>query len=257
MYKKVLTKLCLLGIMTVFSISCDNNMLPYYDEQAPGKIVIRGVVQDDSLQIVSNGQLLKINQQETFGGTITKDYEFVYYNKQARYLDVKVKTTQQLLEAYVFTEAITPDTLSFFYKPGLWINNVLSFAPGTLSGAGRTGYKFIFPTLNRYSNSGYNGPIDGIIRNVSGQVLGVAQNIEKETFSNYVEFPFAAPPIIRMELVKHGTTESYNNNGQPVIVTMVMQSNKSRLVVLEERQDSGGNFSGVQGTLDLCDFFQF
>ncbi|MEO4005698.1 hypothetical protein [Flavobacterium sp. CAU 1735] len=257
MYKTTLTKLGLLGGIATFWVSCDNNMLPYYDEQAPGKIVIRGVVQEDSLQIVSNGSLLKINQHETLGGTISKDYEFVYYNGQARYMDVRVKTTQQLLGSYAFTQENSPDTLSFFYKPGLWINDVLSFSPGTISQSGRTGYKFIFPTLNRYSNSGYDGPIDGIIRNLSGQVLGVAQNITKETFSNFVEFPFAAPPILRMELVKHGTTESYRSNGQPVVVAMVMQNNKSRLVVLEEKQDAGGNFSGVQGTLDLCDFFQF
>jgi hypothetical protein len=59
-----------------------------------------------------------------------------------------------------------------------------------------------------------------------------------------------------MRLVKHGTTESYIS-GQTIEVQMVMQNNKSCLIVLEETADSNGNFSGVNGTIDLTNYFDY
>jgi len=110
--------------------------------------------------------------------------------------------------------------------------------------------------MNRYSNSGYNGAIDAIIKKPNGQVLGVAENITKDNFSNFVEFAFAPPPIFTVQLIKHGTNESYVT-GQEIIVQMAMQNNKSRLIVLDEKTNENGIFSGVDGSVNLVDYFDF
>jgi hypothetical protein len=38
---------------------------------------------------------------------------------------------------------------------------------------------------------------------------------------------------------------------------MTMTINKSKLIVLEEKRDANGAFSGVDGTLNLTDYFVF
>ena len=98
--------------------------------------------------------------------------------------------------------------------------------------------------------------MDAIIKKVNGQLLGVAENISKDSFSTFVEFPYGSPPILNIELVKHGTTESYVS-GQKVLVQIVMQNNKSRLIVLDEKANENGTFTGVDGTLNLVDLFDF
>ncbi|RWW91715.1 hypothetical protein [Flavobacterium cerinum] len=245
-------------IFAAFFLGCSNEDLkPIYGEQVAGKVVIRGYsTLKDSVQIVSNGKILKIGEKNTFIGKIIKDYEFVYYDNKEKNIDIINKATGEILHSYNFTASSPNDTLSFYVKDGIWLDDVLSFKPGVLSGTGVTGYKFIFPTMNRYSNSGYDGPIDGIIKKLNGEILGVAENITKDSFSNFVEFAFAPPPIFTVQLVKHGTTDSYIA-GQQVVVQMVMQNNKSRMIVLDEKVNENGTFSGVEGIINLTDYFDF
>ena len=242
---------------TLFTGCANEDLTPLYGEQVAGKVVIRGYsALRDSIQIVANGEPLKIGTTTTFTDRITKDYEFVFYDNAIENIDVVNKTTGAVIHSYSFTAATPIDTISFYQKESIRIEDVLFFEPGTLSGTGRTGYRFIFPTMNLYSNSGYNGPVDAIIRKTSGQVLATAENITKESFSNFVEFAYAPPPIINVELVKHGTTESYVP-GRQVIVQLVMQNNKSRLIVLDEKSSESGAFTGVEGTINLVDYFDF
>jgi hypothetical protein len=245
-------------LAAIAALSCGNDELtPVYVAQFPGKIVIRSYnALNDSIQVSTNGQLLEIDNYDTFKGDISKDYEFVFYEDQAKNIDIINKVTGEVLKSYSFTEEQPIDTLSFYAKDGIWLEDVLSFQPGVLSGTGRTGYRFIFPTMNRYSNSGYDGPLDAIIKKSNGQVLGTAENITRESFSTFVEFAYAPPPILNIELVKHGTTEPYIA-GQPVIVQAVMQNNKSRLIVLDEKADGNGAFTGVEGSVNLVDYFYF
>lgn len=256
--KNTLKKILIFSITAALFTACANEELtPYYSEQEAGKIAIRGYNgSQDSLQINASGKLLEIDKNSAFIKKIVKDYDFVYYDKATKNIKIINKVTGEILHTYDFSVQSPVDTLSFYYKSGFWIDNVLSFKPGILSQSGRVGYKFIFPTLNHYSNTGYNGLLDGIIRKANGQQLGIVENISKTEFSTFLEFPFSAPPILKMELVKHGTTESYIP-GQQVFVTMVMASNKSRLVVLEEKADATEKFSGVDGTIDLVDYFDF
>lgn len=256
--KNIFKTTSLVLVLAAFFLSCSNEDLkPLYEEQVAGKIVIRAYsALKDSVQVVVNGKILKIGNKDTFTGKIIKDYEFVYYDNKTENIDIINKVTGTTLRSYSFKVSSPNDTLSFYVKDGIYIDNVLSFKPGKLSATGNTGYKFIFPTMNRYSNSGYNGPIDGIIKKLNGEILGVAENITKDSFSNFVEFAFAPPPIFTVQLVKHGTNESYVT-GQEVIVQMVMQNNKSRLIILDEKTNENDVFSGVDGSANLVDYFDF
>ena len=241
----------------IFTGCANEDTTPLYGEQIEGKIVIRGYnALPDSLQIEANGKLLEIGNSAAFVGNIEKDYAFVFYDKAIKNIKIINKSTGQIVHTYTYTVNNPVDTLSFYQNKNIWLDNVLSYNPGTLSGTGRTGYRFIFPTMNHYSNSGYTGAVDAIIRKVNGQVLGVAENIVKDQFSNFVEFAYAPPPILNVELVKHGTTESYIS-GRQVIVQLVMQNNKSRLIVLDEKASESGTFTGVEGSINLVDYFNF
>lgn len=249
--------LLVLAFATLFTGCANEDLTPLYGEQVAGKVVIRGYnALADSIQVLANGEPLKIGTATTFTGRILKDYEFVYYDNAIENIDIVNKTNGAIIRSYSFTAANPIDTISFYQNEGIRIDDVLSFEPGVLSGTGRTGYRFIFPTMNRYSNSGYDGPVDAVIRKTNGQVLATAENITKESFSNYVEFAYAPPPIINAELVKHGTMEPYIP-GRQVIVQLVMQNNKSRLIVLDEKATESGAFSGVEGTINLVDYFDF
>lgn len=256
--KNIFNTLLFILLLAIFFTGCANeDLTPLYGQQVAGKVIIRAYnATHDSLQVVANGEPLEIGGYNAFTGEIIKDYEFVYYNDAPENIDIINKATGQTLYSYSFTALNTTDTLSFYHNNGIWLDNILSSKPGTLSGTGRTGYRFIFPTINRYSNSGYEGGIDAVIRKANGQVMGVAENITKDSFSNFVEFAYAPPPILNVELVKHGTTESYITGAQ-VIVQLVMQNNKSRLIVLDEKADDNGAFSGVEGTINLVDYFDF
>ncbi|MFL9844859.1 hypothetical protein [Flavobacterium rhizosphaerae] len=255
--KNMFKLLFVFAFAIILFTGCNDDLTPVYEEQYPGKIVIRGYnALTDSLQVTANGELLEINNELAFTGTISKDYQFVFYNNQAETISILNKQTGEVLTSYTFTSGNISDTLSFYYNDGIFLNDVLSYKPGVLSATGRTGYRFIFPTLNRYSNSGYNGALDAIIKKVNGEVLGVAENITKESFSTFVEFAYAPPPIINIELVKHGTTEPYIT-GQPVVVQLVMQNNKSGLIVLNETANENGAFSGVDATINLVDYFNY
>lgn len=245
--------------MLAFLLSgCINeDLVPLYGEQQAGKVVIRSYnALEDSLQVRAGGKILEIGTRNAFTGKIVTDYEFVFYENKIEKIDILNKTTGETLKSYNFTASMPTDTLSFYTADGIWIDNVLNNKPGVLTATGRVGYRFIFPTLNRYSNSGYNGTVDALIKKINGQLLGVVENIPQDKFSAFIELAYAPSPILNIELVKHGTTESYVA-GQQVVVQMVMQNNKSRLIVLNEKVNESGAFGGVSGTINLADHFDF
>ena len=256
--KKIFLRILLLSLPAALSVGCSNeDMTPIHGEQEAGKVVVRSYNDTkDSLQVTVSGKPLSIDDKDTFKGKIVTDYEFVFYDNQAKNIDIINKATGVVLHSYSYTAAKPVDTLSFYYKDGIWIDDVLSFKPGVLGAPGRTGYRFIFPTLNRYSNSGYDGLLDAIVKKVNGELLGIAENITKDEFSSFVEFDFGAPPVLQIEIVKHGTTESYIA-GRKVIVQGVMQNNKSRMIVLDEKANESGTFTGVDGSVNLADLFDF
>lgn len=255
--KSIMRSLLLFIVAGMFLTGCEDELTPLYRPQAPGKVVIRGFnALADSVQVVANGEPLKIGNLTAFKGRIVTEHKFVFFDHLPENINIVNKATGEVLRSYTFTDEQPVDTISFYAKEAIYIDEVLASPPGTLSATGRTGYKFIFPTMNRYSNSGYDGPIDVIIKKTNGEVLGVAENITKDSFGTFVEFPFGPPPVITVELVKHGTTESYVT-GQPVIAQMVMQNNRSRLIVLEEKMNDNGTFGGVNATTNLVDHFDF
>jgi hypothetical protein len=260
--KNILTRLLILSIIITFFESCANDELtPYYgiEKNQPGKVVITGYsALNDSIQITVNGKPIEIGKDKktAFTKKIETEYQFVYYGDKIKTLEIINKNTKQQLRAYNFTIQKPIDTISFFAKENVWIDKIGSIKPEVLSKPGLNGYKFIFPTKNKYSNSGYEGKLDGIIRKINGQVLGVVENIDKDQFSSFIEFPFSSPPTIIMELVKHGTKESYIP-GKKITVLLTMSINKSKLIVLEEKQDASGAFSGIDGNLNMVDYFVF
>lgn len=245
-----------IGSSLLFIKCTTNSLKPQNEPQSPGEIIIRGYAQSDSLQIKANNENLMIDEEINFINSIEIKYQFVYYNFQPEILQVQLQETGETIKSQEYSSEQLTDTLSFFYKPGLFIEDVLSFKPGTLSQSGYTGYRFVFPNMNAFSNSGYEGDLDGIIRKITGQELGIVENIGKENFSAFLEFPFGPPPILSMELVKHGTTESYIA-GETVKVQFVMQNNKSNLIVLEEVANESGDFLKVQGQINLVDLFDY
>ena len=256
--KNTFQKLLFLALMSLALASCTNDeMVPIYGVEQAGKVVIKSYNGlQDSLQVVADGKPLEILTRDAFLGRIVTEYDFVFYDHKTEKVDIVNKATGEILKTYSFTTGKPIDTISFYANEAIWIDSMTGNKPGVLSAAGRTGYRFILPTMNRYSNSGYEGPVDAIIKKINGQVLGVAENITKEDFSDYIEFAFAPPPIITIELVKHGTTESYVT-GQQVVFQMVMQNNKSKLVLLNEKADEGGIFTGVEGNVNVADYFDF
>lgn len=260
--KNLLLKLFVFSIFITLALSCTNDeLVPFYSDEInqPGKVTITGYsALNDSLQISVNNKIIEINKEKktAFVKKIEKDYDFVYYGSQEKTISIINKTTKEVLHTYQFNAKKVKDTISFFAKENLWIDNISRIKLGVLSKPANSGYRFIFPNQNLYSKSSYTGDLDGIIRKINGQVLGTVENINKEKFSSFIEFPFSSPPTILMELVKHGTTESYIP-GQKVIVIMTMSVNKSKLIVLEEKRDANGVFSGVDGILNLTDYFVF
>jgi hypothetical protein len=242
----------------LFLGACANDeLVPYYQQQKPGKLVIRGYnARGDSIQIAVNSKVIKIGNENAFVKNIVKDYDFVIYENEPKNVVITNKRSKETLHSYQITGEKDIDTISFYTKKDLWVDNVLSTKPGVLTKTGNAGFKFIFPTLNRYSASGYNGKLDGIMRKLDGETVGIVKNIGKEEYSSFVEFPASLPPIIKMELVKHGTTESYIA-GKQIFVVMLMTKDKSRLIVLDEKKADNGQFSGIDASLNLVDFFDF
>lgn len=247
--------------MVVFGACASDDLTPFYDQriQEPGKVVIQGYnAMNDSVQIAVNGKFVEIGKDKNntaFVKKIEKNYEFVFYENEVKTFIITNKTTKKVLGTYEFTTAQPSSSLYFYVNNDVWIDNT-DVKPGTLSQTGYAGFKFIFPSINKYSNSGYTGLLDGIIRKNNGQVLGIVENINKSTPSAFIEFPYSTPTGIKMELVKHGTTESYIP-GQKVIVSLTMTNNKSKYILLEEKQDVNGVFSGVEGVINLVDYFSF
>lgn len=262
MKKNLLSRLFVFLVLIKLVIACTaDEMVPFYSNETnqPGKVTISGYSdQADSLQISVNDKIIEISKDKktAFVKKIEKDYDFVYFGSQEKTISIINKKTKEVLHTYRFNAQKVKDTISFFAKENLWIDNISRIKLGVLSKPGNSGYRFIFPNQNLYAKSDYRGNVDGIIRKINGQVLGTVENINKEKFSSFIEFPFSSPPTVLMELVKHGTTESYVS-GQKVIVIMTMSVNKSKLIVLEEKRDVNGAFAGVEGTLSLTDYFVF
>jgi hypothetical protein len=260
--KNILTRVVIFSIIIAFFESCANDELtPLYGNEIgqPGKVVITGYsALSDSIQINVNGKLVALGKDKktAFTKKIEKEYQFIYFGDQGRTFEVTNKETKQVLHTNNFTVERPIDTLSFFAKENIWIENISAIKLGVLSKTGNTGYKFIFPTQNLYSKSGYEGNLDGILRKINGQSIGKVENINKDQFSSFIEFSYSSPPTILMELVKHGTTESYVP-GKKVIVVLTMSVNKSKLIVLDEKQDANGAFATVDGNLNLVDYFVF
>lgn len=256
--KNKIVKALFILMAILFLGSCANDeLVPYYQQQKPGKLVIRGYnARTDSIQIAVNGKVIKIGNENAFVKNIVKDYDFVIYENEPKNVVITNKRSKEILHSYQITGEKDLDTISFYTKKELWVDNVLSTRPGVLTKPGNAGFKFIFPTINRYAASGYNGKLDGIMRNLNGETVGIAKNIGKDEYSSFVEFPASLPPIIKMELVKQGTTESYIA-GKQVFVIMLMTKDKSRLIVLDEKKADNGQFSGIDATLNLVDFFDF
>ncbi|KAF2328156.1 hypothetical protein [Flavobacterium ginsenosidimutans] len=257
--KKIVKAAFLFLITIVFFTACTNdNLVPLYEEQKAGKIVIRGYnAMQDSLQIAVDGKILAVDaKHDAFLKKIEKNHDFVFYGNSRKTVEIINKKTKAVIHSYLFTSAKPIDTLSFYTKEEIWVDDVLSFKPGTLSAVGRTGYKFIFPAMNKYSKSSYTGALDAIIRKVNGEQVGICENITTTNFSTFAEYQFSLPPIIDIELVKHGTNESYIL-GQRVIFRTVMQKNKSSLIVFEEKPKETGTFSHVEGLINLTDYFSF
>ena len=256
--KNTVKRIFVFFIPVLFFTACVNeDLVPVYQEQKAGKIVIRGYnALQDSIQISINGKPLAINKKDAFVKKIENNHEFVFYENKVKTVDVINKVSNEVLYSHSFTASKPIDTLSFYLRENIWINNVLSNKPGVLTAAGRVGFRFIFPTFNKYSNSGYTGSVDAIIKKTNGQIIATAENINKESFNSFLEFTYAAPPIVNVELVKHGTTESYVT-GMQVKFQMALQNNKSKLIVLDEKATEAGIFSGVDGNTNLVDFFTF
>lgn len=254
--KTKIVKILLFSIVLILCQACINDdMVPYYEQQQPGKVVIRGYnALKDSIQIAVDGKIIKTGKVDAYTKKIVKDYEFVFYGDKDKVVEITNKASKKIIHSYRLTNKNPKDTISFYVKEDLWIDNVLSAKPGKLTKTGYAGFKFIFPTLNKYAASGYTGKLDGIMRKVNGELVGVVKNIDKDSYSDFIEFPASLPPIIRMEIVKHNTTEPYIKD-KPIITIMLMTANKSRLIVLDERKD--GDAVYVDASLNLVDFFDF
>lgn len=256
MFRSILVKTVFFVMAVLCFLSCeDHELLPYYPTQDVGKITIIGYAAD-SIHIKANGEPLLFEDKKVFVEDINELYEFVSYDNKDEVLDIFDYQTNLKVHTYNYTNAVPLDTLSFFYIKNYFIDNVLSHRQGKLSQNNYTGFKFIFPNMGQYSESSYDGPLDAIIRGVNGQVLAVAENITKDSFSSFAQYLFTPPPVIRVELVKHGTTQSYVE-GKQIIVEMVMQKNKSKMIVLEETKDDNNTFKGVTGSIDLTEYFDF
>lgn len=250
-------------ILAVLGACANDELTSYYDQriQEPGKVVINGYnALNDSVQIAVNGKFVEIvndkKNNTAFVKKIEKNYEFVFYENETKTFVVTNKKNKEILGTYKFTNKESNNYLYFYASEDLWIDNPEFLKPGKLSQPGYAGFQFIFPSINKYSAAGYTGLLDGIIRKNNGQVLGIVENINKNTPSTFIEFPYSTPTGIKMELVKHGTTESYIP-GQTVIVSLSMTNNRSKYIVLEEKQDVNGAFSSVEGLINLADYFSF
>ncbi|PXY41224.1 hypothetical protein DMB65_07405 [Flavobacterium cheongpyeongense] len=256
--KKIIKGILVFLIPALFFTACMNeDLIPVLQEQKAGKILIRGYnALQDSIQISIDGKLLVIDKNTAFVNKITKDHAFVFYNNAPKRIEVINKVSKEVLRSYNFTVAKPVDTLSFYTGKNIYISKVLSYKPVVLTVAGHVGFRFIFPTLNRYSNSGYKGSVDAILKKTNGQMIGIAENINQDGFNSFLEFAYVAPPVINVELVKHGTTESYVP-GMQVKLQMIIQNNKSKLIVLDEKANEAGVFTGVDGNINLVDYFTF
>lgn len=261
-----------IGILLSFALVGCNNALEVQETNfgLVGEISIQGYVLSnnaDSVRIKINNKILEINEDSVFTKSIQNEYEFVnYYDKVIpRNIQVISHLSEEVLEEkeFIYNNAAVSeilDTVSFFYKaPSIFISDVYKDRPGKLTANNYMGYRFRFPNMNYYSKSGYDGTLDAVITTFLGVPLATAENINPETFSAYVEFDtsLAIPPLLNLEIVKHGTAESYLSDGSPIKIVLPVESGKSKLVLLEETVDASGNFTGVSASTDLRNYFNY
>lgn len=252
-------------VFCLYLTSCNNDSLIPQDElQSPGEVAIRGYTQTDTLYIVGGmTDTLEVNSNKKFIGDIETSYQFVYYNRASENVSI-VSQTGEVLKSYNFGSEQETGAFSFFYKPGIWIDNVLNVEPGTLSEENHAGLKLLFPNINIYSDSGYTGTVDAILsRFPSGEHIATIEDVGSENFSSFIEFPIStypgAPviPVITLELVKHGTTESYLPGNESLTTLVSIEPGDSQLLIIEEGVDQTGQFDGIHAFVDLTRIFDY
>ncbi|MGA9650485.1 hypothetical protein [Pedobacter sp.] len=262
---KFLAFITVAGMLQSCNYELDNLELQenYFGE--PGKMSIQGYVlsDTDSVRVSANDKDIEVNKKTIFTKKLETSYQFVSYFNNPTQKSFKVinNRTQEVMitEDLDFSDptAQLQDTISFFYKsPSILIKDVYKDKPGKLTSNNHTGFRFMFPNMNYYSKSDYTGTVDAILTKFpSGELIARVENIGKERFSEYIEFLYYSPPIMRLQLVKHGTTESYLNSGVAVTVDISLQTGKSKLIIIEEKTDANGIFNGINASLDLRTYF--
>lgn len=256
-----------IGVMTLcfYLTSCEKDLLTPQDElQSPGEVIIKGYAQTDTLYIVGGGtDTLEVNGNKKLIGGIEANHRFVYFNRTSEHVSI-IKKTGEGLKSYDLGPGQKSEIFSFFHKPGIWLDDVLEAQPGTLSQENHAGLKLIFPNMNTHSNSGYQGGVDAVLsRFPSGEHIATIENVGDKSFSSFVEFAFSIDPgspvipVITLELVKHGTTESYLPGNEPLTTLISIQPGDSKLVLIEEGVDLTGAFDGIHAFVDLTQLFDY
>ncbi len=275
MNRKINLKIVLGLCMVLSIISCENDDLKEenYLSSRPGKLFIEGYAKNDTIQVTVDDVLItdingdKINTE--FTKKVSIETSFIYQNtsKTVKFFSYFGKKRTELKSFRLNPPEDQPqfgdnieneNIMTFFAAPGIFIDNVYQYNPGVFSDASidQVGFKFIFPAMNYISKSDYKGKLDAIITSFRGTELGVVENIGADSFSDFIEFPFTAPPFVFIELVKHGTKESYIP-GETVKIRKAIKKNTSGLIVLNEEGNEDGSFKEVKATIDLTEYFDY
>ncbi len=217
----------------------------------------------DTLQIVYND-----SAYATYTMKNSLEYDFIKYYEKESDLDFYIinKSTTDTIHTYSFSFIDDDDQsadgiVSFYYKSnGIFIDSTSFISAGVLSDTKNDfGVRFMFPNMNYYSNSSYEGTVDVIISdNGTGDEIDTVEDVSTDAFSDFVEFPYssATSGLVDLQIVKHGTSESYLDDGSDVIIeAWKITQAASKLFLIEETADDNGNFSGVESTLSLTTIF--
>lgn len=272
MYKKNIAKITLGLCIGLNFIACSNTDLEEQTLPLLGKVTVEGFALDISVQVKEDGTLLQeagSSENTEFTEDVILNFEFTHTNqpkiiellsyqddKQTSLKNYSIDPPEEAQTELGENAFSTFDKITFFLTPDMLLDDVFQHSPGVLTNPDNVGYKFMFPTINRISKSGYEGTLDAIITSFRGQELGVVENINTETFSNFIELPYGAPPFIYIELVKHGTTESYIS-GETIKIRKIIKKNTSGLIVLNEVANDDGSFKEVSTSIDLTTYFNY
>ncbi len=222
-------------------------------------------VKGDTLQVVVNDSVYST----TFSLLKSFEYGFVKYYGVEKDLKVSIvnQNTLDTVHTYNFSFVddegqVAIDTTSFYYKSnGTFIDNAMDIEAGTLSdSSNNVGLWFIFPNMNYYSHSSYEGTVDVIIADwLTGEAIDTAENVGADAFGDFVEFSYSSAilaGLVNLQIVKHGTGESYLDDGSDVTIEkwQTIQAT-SKLIVLEESADDNGSFEGLEANIDLATVF--